>query len=129
VVFSGLTYSNKVAIGRVLPVFLAILFVGSSDQSLFAAYPSLDAQPSCANGNSRSKRAFYGDARVALRLLPALLNQTCRTGHPSTTLFSSPSRHAQLASGTDRYDLLSTRRKPLETFHTHDIWQRPPPSV
>ncbi|MGA8599555.1 MAG: hypothetical protein WB676_32945 [Bryobacteraceae bacterium] len=127
-VFSGLT-SNKVAIGRVLPVFLAILFVGGSDQTLFAGYPTLDAHARCANGNARSKRAFYGDARAALCLLPALLRGSYHAGSSSATPFALPLHRHQPALPIYYQVLRNTRQQHLETVCLFNLRQRPPPSV
>jgi hypothetical protein len=61
-----------------LPVLLALLFVGGSEQPLFGT--SAGQSP----GSSRtivSKLTSYGKARTALCLLPALLGRA-RTGEP-----------------------------------------------
>ncbi len=74
--------SNRFAVGKALPVFLAILFLGNAEPSLRAA-----ALPETGQSHNNSGRLFAASGRLhrtgcaALYLLPALLGQ-CATRLP-----------------------------------------------
>jgi hypothetical protein len=114
-----------------LPVFLAILFMGGSEQALHPApYFSLRAHPRSDRAKPVSPRISYASARTALCLLPALLTQAYQDGSHQSFGIPHPARRAgdesQLCSYLARE--FSIPRASC-VFSTPALAQRPPPSV
>jgi hypothetical protein len=122
---SHLTGSNKVAIGRVLPVVLAILFVGSTDHSLRSG----DSPGSGRSVNaSHSGERSAASRRTALCLLPALLRQAyeCDAQVADSFVIESATHyaHAEAASVLDADNAACAVRSSLAI---PAVGQRPPP--
>jgi hypothetical protein len=128
VMLSGLS-TNKVAIGRVLPVLLAILFVGGSEQAPFAPAWSLAKGQPCRAGALQPKHAFYGNARTALALLPALLHQTYVAGNSSAASFVARFGQRQAAALLSTAAAIDASHITFSSLSPDAVWQRPPPSV
>lgn len=111
-----------------LPVVLAILFVGGPEHLAFTAAKSqVGGQPCRAGAQPVSKRALYGNARTALALLPALLQQSCSIDHAQFASSSLGQRNAPAPLGL-RLDATAGGRA-FASLAPGAIWQRPPPSV
>jgi hypothetical protein len=126
-----LSKPNRLGIGKALPVFLAILFLGASDSSLRT--PALAETGSSQNASGQlagSSAALSRTRCAALYLLPALISQA-RGG------LSSPAGFLTLpASGAQAGEVARLGSAPafalalsIDSFRAHTLWQRPPPSV
>jgi hypothetical protein len=128
---SNLATNNKVAIGRVLPVFLAILFMGGSDQPIHSlADLSLGVHPRSGRSTHAAGQLTSGSTRTALCLIPALLKQACQAGSQEDFAIAYPTRAAAvelLASSYFTREPAGASR--FLTGHAGNLWQRPPPSV
>jgi hypothetical protein len=124
-VSSHLTGNNKVTIGRVLPVVLAILFVGSADHPLRPG-----ASPATGRSVNASHSGERGTAsrRAALCLLPALLRQVYESGAQVADSFTVESRtlqvHVEAVSVLNADNTACAIRSSLAI---PPIGQRPPP--
>ena len=65
--------------GRMLPVFLAILFMGGAEQGLAPANVAGSASSRLAFESVSPDRAACNGVRAALCLLPAFLTHACQT--------------------------------------------------
>jgi hypothetical protein len=128
---SNLAANNKVAIGRVLPVFLAILFMGGSDQPIHSvADLSLGIHPRSGRSTPATPQLTSISTRAALCLIPTLLNQACHAGSQNDFGVAHPVRAARIQPlGTFEFARESAARSCLLIGNTASLWQRPPPSV
>jgi hypothetical protein len=114
-----------------LPVFLAILFMGGSEQALRPVpYLSLGAHPRSDRAKPPSPRISYASARTALCLLPALLTQAYHAGSHQSFGIPYPARRAGGEPQLSSY-LAGEFSVPRSSclFSTPGLYQRPPPSV
>jgi hypothetical protein len=121
---------KRVPIGRVLPVFLAILFVGGAEQALQAAN-NTGEHSSCLAFERRSPEgAAYVNARTALCLLPAILSHACQNASQGLPGFSA--RSGGIAPGSETVVGLAEEldgAKPRHLLHVARLCQRPPPAA
>ncbi|HXE12339.1 MAG TPA: hypothetical protein VN633_09475 [Bryobacteraceae bacterium] len=121
--------TNKVAIGRVLPVVLAILFVGGVEPASLSACSTLHGKLLHAAAKSSSHRVFRGHSRTALCLVPALLS----SGYQADASFVQPpaARSARTQPAVPHScGVFNSTAPPLySSFFTGNVWRRPPPSV
>ena len=126
----GSLTSNRIAAGRVLPVLLAILFMGSAETALQPGANGASASIRCKHEKLVSSSAAYENARTALCLLPALLHHACQatsTAVPNAALpASSIATNGRVWRELDQ--AFDSARRPLIS-HSRHLWQRPPPSV
>ena len=128
---SNLAASNKVAIGRVLPVFLAILFMGGSEQTIHMLPDlSLGLHPRSGRSTPASPRISSRSTRTALCLLPALLKQACQASTQDDFRIAFPVRATRIQSLAP---LPFTGESAVPSFKSAadstSLWQRPPPLV
>jgi len=127
-VVGSLTSKNRRAAGRVLPVLLAILFMGSAEPVLPQGANAEGASTRCKHEKLLSSSAAYGNARTALCLLPALLGHACQSSASavSDAALPAPSAAAEAGVWRELYRSFDPARRPL-TSHSRHLWQRPPP--
>jgi hypothetical protein len=118
------------AAGRVLPVLLAILFMGSAEPSLQSGVNGNDNSARCKHENLLPANAAYKNARTALCLLPALLGHACQTSSTVVTNAALPASPAaaDVVVWRELYQAFDSARRPLLS-HSGHLWQRPPPSA
>lgn len=114
--------------GRVLPVFLAILFMGGAEQALQAANVAGDPSSRLALESAAPDRAACSSVRAALCLLPAFLNHACQTAAQDLPGYSD--RYTGI--GSPREILLgsvesSSGVQPAQFLYAASLRQRPPP--
>jgi hypothetical protein len=117
-------------IGRVLPVFLAILFMGGAEQALQAVNNTGEPSSRLAFERHASEGAAYANARTALCLLPALLSHACQNASQGLSGISARSGGIAPGVGTGispAEDLDGV--KPAHLLHVARFCQRPPPAA
>jgi hypothetical protein len=114
-----------------LPVFLAILFLGGSEQAIPAAsHLSPGVHPRADQAKPASPRIVYANARTALCLLPTLLNQAYESGSPQAFGLAYPARRSGLAPlRSTSFTRESSDAMFSPTLGQASLWQRPPPAV
>lgn len=116
------------AIGRVLPVFLAILFVGGPDQIITPPHASID-YPRLHGSKSAPARLSAANARTALCLLPALLTQAFQTDPDHRYASASSAQRIVASLVRSRFVSGSSTLANSPLFIAAELWQRPPPRV
>jgi hypothetical protein len=126
----SLSKPNRFGLGKALPVFLAILFLGASDASLRAAALTETGPSQNASGRLSSDPAGLSRTRcAALYLLPALLSQARDQASTPTGFPGLPADAAQLSEAASvRSFPAAAFALPIDPFRAHTLWQRPPPS-
>jgi hypothetical protein len=129
-VVGSLTSKNRRAAGRLLPVLLAILFMGSAEPVLQQGTNGGGASTRCKHEKLISSSAAYENARTALCLLPALLGHARQTSSSavSNAALPAPSAAAEARGLCELYRTFDSARRPLAS-HSRHLWQRPPPSA
>ena len=124
------SFSNvkRVPIGRVIPVFLAILFMGGAEHALQAANTAGEHSSRLAFESLAPNRAAGANARTALCLLPAFLNHACQTALEIPAAFPASSAGAVGGRGI-LAGFVEGGNGPARTQLTHvaRLCQRPPP--
>lgn len=121
--------------GRVLPLFLAILFIGGTEQQLHAV-PDLSAGAQPRTGRAAreatpgTKRLNFATARTVLCLLPALLTHAYQADSGQAFTDGSLNRRsgAELSAASRLYPASAAPRIRC-VFAVAELWQRPPPAV
>jgi len=126
----SLSKPNRFGLGKALPVFLAILFLGASDASLRAAALPETGPSQNASGRMSGEPAGLSRTRcAALYLLPALLSQARDQASAPAGFPGLPASAAQLSEvASVRSFPAAAFAVPIDPFRAHTLWQRPPPS-
>lgn len=126
----SLSKPNKFGLGKALPVFLAILFLGASDASLRAAALTETGPSQNASGRLSGEPAGLSRTRcAALYLLPALLSHARDQASAPAGFPGLPSEAAELSEvASVRSFPAAAFAVPIDPFRAHTLWQRPPPS-
>jgi hypothetical protein len=108
---------------------LAILFMGGSEQSLWAALnaPAAD-QARWANQNPLSPRDAQNSRRTVLCLVPALLKKVCAAEHPQAAAFVLPEIAAALVFASAPAGPLHQKPARRILLPSASLWHRPPPA-
>lgn len=116
--------------GRVLPVFLAILFVSGAEQTASAVAAALAAAQSRPADARRSLAGADRGDRAVLCLLPALLTQSCQAVVDHHQDFATVANPAALATRLSLAGFTRQGKFPLLSLPPlPQFGQRPPPLV
>jgi hypothetical protein len=111
-------------------VFLAILFLGNADASFRATPPTGTAQNQGSSGYLFGPSSTLNRTRcAALYLLPALLGQAQEAAGTPIGFPATPGTAARLSElAPAGFSSVFAFALPVDSFHAHTLWQRPPPS-
>ena len=117
---------KKAPIGRVIPVVLAILFMGGAEHALQAANAAGGQSSRLAFESLATSRAVSTSGRTALCLLPAFLNHACQTAsHAPSAAYADIGSGGLLAGFVGE----TPARTPTQLTHVARVCQRPPPAA